>query len=482
MYLGSWKIDDVLTFTVNTHTPSTGAVTDADAVPTYRVYEDETGTPILTGSTAKLDDAGTTGYYSEQITLSAANGLEKGKTYTIRMSGTVGGVTGAMSHTFQIEAEVDANIVSDKTGFALSGTQTFNTTGNITGNISGSVGSVTGAVGSVTGAVGSVTGNVGGNVTGSVGSVVGAVGSVTGNVGGNVTGSVGSLVGHTVQTGDTYAALPTNFNDLSIAVTTGLVDLTQAAADKAWGTATRQLTGTQSFNLTGNITGNLSGSVGSLTGHTVQTGDTFALANGASGFVNIIADTNELQTDWVNGGRLDLILDIIAADTTTDIPALIAALENISSANVTTACTSSLNTYDPPTRTEATADKDAIITEVNANETKIDALQTDSTAIKAKTDNLPDGIKKNIAITAFTFLMVDSTDHVTAKTGLTVAGNYSGDGGAVAALTNTGAITEISNGLYEVDLTSGELNYDNVTLIFTASGADARVITIHTST
>jgi hypothetical protein len=37
----------------------------------------------------------------------------------------------------------------------------------------------------------------------------------------------------------------------------------------------------------------------------------------------ILADTNELQTDWVNGGRLDLILDIIAADTTTDIPALI---------------------------------------------------------------------------------------------------------------------------------------------------------------
>lgn len=113
---------------------------------------------------------------------------------------------------------------------------------------------------------------------------------------------------------------------------------------------------------------------------------------------------------------------------------------------------------------------------------KVDAVQTDTTAIKAKTDNLPDGIKKNTSITAFTFLMVDSTDHVTSKTGLTVAGNYSGDGGAVAALTNTGAITEISNGLYEIDLTSGELNYENVTLIFTATGADARVITIHTST
>jgi hypothetical protein len=48
----------------------------------------------------------------------------------------------------------------------------------------------------------------------------------------------------------------------------------------------------------------------------------------------IVADTNELQTDWANGGRLDLILDIIAADTTTDIPALIAALNNLSAAQV----------------------------------------------------------------------------------------------------------------------------------------------------
>lgn len=56
-----------------------------------------------------------------------------------------------------------------------------------------------------------------------------------------------------------------------------------------------------------------------------------------------LANTNEITaarmgalTDWINGGRLDLILDIIAADTTTDIPTLIAALENISAANVKT--------------------------------------------------------------------------------------------------------------------------------------------------
>jgi hypothetical protein len=47
-----------------------------------------------------------------------------------------------------------------------------------------------------------------------------------------------------------------------------------------------------------------------------------------------LANTNEVTaarmgalTDWINGGRLDLILDIIAADTTTDIPALLDAIK-----------------------------------------------------------------------------------------------------------------------------------------------------------
>ena len=59
-YLGSWKIDDSVTFSVNTHSASTGTATYADSEPTYRVYEDETATPILTGTMAKLDDANRT--------------------------------------------------------------------------------------------------------------------------------------------------------------------------------------------------------------------------------------------------------------------------------------------------------------------------------------------------------------------------------------------------------------------------------------
>lgn len=111
-YYGSWKIDDLLTFYANTTRFDTGAATDADSVPTYRVYEDETGTAILTGSMALLDSGNTAGFYSEQITLSAANGFEKGKSYVIYMQATVNSVVGSTHHNFQIEAEVDANTVS----------------------------------------------------------------------------------------------------------------------------------------------------------------------------------------------------------------------------------------------------------------------------------------------------------------------------------------------------------------------------------
>jgi len=99
--------------------------------------------------------------------------------------------------------------------------------------------------------------------------------------------------------------------------------------------------------------------------------------------VLIVADTNELQTDWVNGGRLDVIVDSILADTadiqpkigtptadlsadiavvkaetativadtnelqTDDVPGLIAALNDLSSAEVNTQVDSALDTAIP---------------------------------------------------------------------------------------------------------------------------------------
>jgi len=101
---GPHYIDDTATFTVNTHDVATGASVDADSTPSYRVYEDETGTAILTGSMALLDSSNTAGFYSEQITLSAANGFEVGKSYSVYVSATVDGVAASQSYNFKVIA------------------------------------------------------------------------------------------------------------------------------------------------------------------------------------------------------------------------------------------------------------------------------------------------------------------------------------------------------------------------------------------
>lgn len=287
-YYGSWKINDTLVFVANTHNPTNGMATNADAVPSYHVYEDETATPILTGTMALLNNPNTIGFYSEQITLSAANGLEKGKSYNIYIRAVVSGVTGTMSHSFQMEAEVDANTVSvpvtagmvtgsvlgnvngnvvgnvlgnvngsvasvgtpvtvgtnnDKTGYTLSSPQSVNFIGNISGTITNALnvvnpvvaGVVTGSVlGNVNGSVGSVSGNVGGNVVGNVnGNVVGSVGSVAGNVAGSVNSVTNPVTAGNV-TGSVFGNVNGSIGSVvqPVGISTG--SFISAVADGVW--------------------------------------------------------------------------------------------------------------------------------------------------------------------------------------------------------------------------------------------------------
>jgi len=95
------EIGDNLVFSITSHDPDTGVLTDAESAPTYRVYEDETATAILTGSMAKLDDSNTTGFYTESIACTAANGFEDGKTYTVYIEATVDGDTGGICYGFK---------------------------------------------------------------------------------------------------------------------------------------------------------------------------------------------------------------------------------------------------------------------------------------------------------------------------------------------------------------------------------------------
>ena len=94
------EIGDNLVFSICTHDPDTGVLTDADSDPSYRVYEDETVTPILTGTMAALDSVNTTGFYTESIACTSGNGFENGKTYTIYISATVDADTGGIAYGF----------------------------------------------------------------------------------------------------------------------------------------------------------------------------------------------------------------------------------------------------------------------------------------------------------------------------------------------------------------------------------------------
>ena len=165
---------------------------------------------------------------------------------------------------------------------------------------------------------------------------------------------------------------------------------------------------------------------------------------------DILADTNELQGDWTNTGRLDTILDTIATDTTTDIPALIADVPTVAEfearsivaanyvvvgdtiAGVTTAT----NLTNAPTSGDLTATmKTSVNTEV------VDTLTVDTIADSYATDgNQPTIAQAILAIQQFaqeksisgttltvkkpdgsTTAMTFTLDHATEPTSLTRA-------------------------------------------------------------
>lgn len=96
------------------------------------------------------------------------------------------------------------------------------------------------------------------------------------------------------------------------AIAADAIGASELAADAAteigtavWATATRQLTSSQTFNLTGDITGNLSGSVGSVTGNVGGnvTGSVGSVASGgitAASIATGAIDADALATDAVN--------------------------------------------------------------------------------------------------------------------------------------------------------------------------------------
>jgi hypothetical protein len=91
-----------LTFSIKTHDPSTGGLSDADSAPSYRVYEENGVSAILTGTMTLRDAGNTDGSYVEKITCLSASGFEYDKSYDIDIEATVGGVAGGITYTFRV--------------------------------------------------------------------------------------------------------------------------------------------------------------------------------------------------------------------------------------------------------------------------------------------------------------------------------------------------------------------------------------------
>lgn len=179
-------IDQIVDFDFNIPVVITGTNSDKTGY-TVSTNQDKGGYTLGSGVNVTQWASGTTPAVNVtgvplvdlKYTLGTISPATAGSVRADAVTGTVGSVTGAVgsvtgavgSVTGNVSGNVTGSVGSvltsvitgtnlDKTGYSLSSSQTFNTTGSITGNLSGSVGSVTGAVGSVTGSVGSVLGSV----------------------------------------------------------------------------------------------------------------------------------------------------------------------------------------------------------------------------------------------------------------------------------------------------------------------------------
>lgn len=89
------------------------------------------------------------------------------------------------------------------------------------------------------------------------------------------------------------------------------------------------------------------------------------------------------------------------------------------------------------------------------------------------------GFPRGVAVDAFPITMLSSVDHITPTPGLTVSAFIKQNGGNYVALTN--AVVEADLGSYHVDITGTEMNVANISLRFTAPGADPVTVSIFTN-
>ena len=161
-----------------------------------------------------------------------------------------------------------------------------------------------------------------------------------------------------------------------------------------------------------------------------------------------LANTNEITTvrmgaltDWINGGRLDSILDIIAADTTTDIPG-------------------TLTTIAAYLDTEIAAIVNAVITNAAGADIAADiiALKAETAAIVNDTDVIDDGTSGLVKI-------AQDVAAILVDTGTTLDGN-------ITAIKTVTDLMRACSGTVVVNNPGTDTIFDLTAVIGTLSGND----------
>ena len=353
-----FTLEDTVHFKFTTRSFSTGAPDTLAGTPVLSIYEDDSITQITAGITLIVDFDAITGLNLASIVASAVNGYESGKQYGIVVTtGSVGGVpvVGEVVGQFTLEKSAAAVDLANATdglgaikaetavilvdtaeigvaGAGLTNIDLPNQTMDITGNLSGSVGSVTADVGITQAGADKTwlttirTLTAATNITSDASAITmssaGVIGTVNlnnttttntdmrGTDGANTvtpptSAQITDDVWNELQSGHTTVGTFGKFLDVEVSSVSGGGGLTQQNVRDAM-----KLTPTAGVPDAGSVDEHLD---------------------------DILADTSELQIDWVDGGRLDLILDSRMAEASINTTS--GAIDNVTLVATTTTST-----------------------------------------------------------------------------------------------------------------------------------------------
>jgi len=399
-------LEDTFRHQFTTRAFATGIPTVLAGTPVLSVLEENNAAPITAGVSVSVDRASVAGLNEATIIATAANGYESGKSYAIYIStGTVGGtsVIGEVVGQFTIELAAAFIRLGAPAG----------------ASVSADIAVIEGQTDDI--------GVAGAGLTAI--NLPNQTMDIVGDITGNLSGSIGSNI--ELGPAEVNAECDTAISDAALATAANLATV-DTEVDKV---VTAVITNAAGVDIAGDI---------------IAVKAETAL---------IVADTDELQGDWVGGGRLDLILDARMAEASIDTTA--GAIDNVTLVATTT------------TNTDVRGTDSAALASVLGTPAGAD-IAADIAAVKADTV-IPE---KNQAFSNIYVLMVDDTDHVTPKTGLTLTVQRSLDGAAFGAVTGTAA--EISNGMYQFDASAADMNGDTITFRFSGTNADDTFLTIVT--